>query len=286
MASLMTNEEFGILYVVATPIGNLQDITLRALEILKQVDRIATEDTRHSGPLLKHYSIEKPTLSLHDYNERDRLGVILDYLYEGESIALISDAGTPLISDPGFHLVRAVRAEGIRVVPVPGPCAAIAALSAAGLPTDRFVFEGFLSPKTEACRKQLMRLLHETRTMIFYEAPHRLLPLLTLMIDVFGSARKAVIARELTKTFESIITTTLGELLDYYTKHEKQLRGEIVLLVHGVDEEKSESREVVPEKVLDILLEEMPVKQAASLASRITGARKNELYELALTKKK
>lgn len=281
----MNNEETGILYVVATPIGNLQDITLRALEILKQVDRIATEDTRHSGPLLKHYSIDKPTLSLHDFNERDRLGVILDYLYEGETIALISDAGTPLISDPGFHLVRAVVAEGIRVVPLPGACAAITALSVAGLPTDRFVFEGFLSSKSEACRKQLLRLLHETRTMIFYEAPHRLLDLLTLMIDVFGGKRKAVIARELTKMHESILSAALEELLAHYQAHEKSLRGELVVLVHGVDEEKSESREVVPEKVLDILLEELPLKQAALLASRITGARKNELYELALSKK-
>lgn len=282
----MNNEETGILYVVATPIGNLQDMTFRALDVLKQVDRIATEDTRHSGPLLKHYSIDKPTISLHDFNERDRLAVLLDYLYEGESIALISDAGTPLISDPGFHLVRAVRAEGIRVVPVPGPCAAIAALSAAGLPTDRFAFEGFLSPKQEACRKQLNRLLHETRTMIFYEAPHRLLALLTLMVDVFGGARKAVVARELTKLYESIISTTLAELLAYYTTHEKELRGEIVLLVHGVDEERSESKEVIPEVVLELLLEEMPLKQAAVLASKITGARKNDLYELALTKKK
>lgn len=282
----MNEEETGILYVVATPIGNLKDISLRALEILKAVDRIAVEDTRHTTPLLKHYGIDKPTISLHDFNERNRLGVMLDYLYEGESIALVSDAGTPLISDPGFQLVRAVRAENIRVVPVPGACAAIVALSAAGLPTDRFVFEGFLPPKPEGRKKRLQQLLHEPRTLIFYEAPHRLLSLLQLMNEIFGTNRQAVIAKELTKLYESLRTDTLGDLLAYYLSHEEVLRGEFVVLVHGVDEEKSDTKEVVPERVLDILLEELPLKQAAVLASKITGARKNELYELALEKKK
>lgn len=280
------NEETGTLYVVATPIGNLQDITLRALDILRQVDRIATEDTRHSGPLLKHFSIDKPTISLHDFNERERLAVLVDFLCEGGSVALISDAGTPLISDPGYHIVRAVQAEGMRVVPIPGPCAAIAALSAAGLPTDKFTFEGFLSAKQEASRKQLTRLLHESRTMIFYEAPHRLLTTLQTMAEVFGADREAVVAREMTKLFESIIPATLGELVEYYESHAKEQRGEVVLLVHGIVEEESETKEVVPEEVLDILLEELPLKQAALLASKITGTRKNEMYELALTKRK
>jgi 16S rRNA (cytidine1402-2'-O)-methyltransferase len=167
--------KLGTLYVVATPIGNMQDITLRAVEILKSVDHIAAEDTRHSGPLFKKLAIETPALSLHEFNERERLAILIDYLYDGESIALISDAGTPLISDPGYRLVNAARAEGIKVVPVPGPCAAVAALSVCGLPTDRFTFEGFLPARDEARANKLKALNHESRTMIFYEAPHRLL---------------------------------------------------------------------------------------------------------------
>lgn len=282
----MNENKIGILYVVATPIGNLQDITLRAIEVLKKVDRIAAEDTRHSMPLLKHFSIEKPILSMHEFNERERLAIILDYLHEGESIALISDAGTPLISDPGFHLVREAKAQGVEVVPVPGPCAAIAALSAAGLPTDKFTFEGFLPAKPEARKNRLAQLLHEARTMIFYEAPHRLLPTLESMREVFGAERKAVVAREMTKMHESVLSASLTSLVATYTANPGTLRGEVVILVAGIDEEASESKEVIPEQVLDILLEELPLKQAASLASKITGERKNVLYELALSKKK
>lgn len=281
----MPSDKTGTLYVVATPIGNLQDMTLRAIEVLKKVDKIAAEDTRHAAPLLKHFSISKPSISLHDFNERDRLAIILDQLFEGESIALISDAGTPLISDPGFHLVREAKARGIRVVPVPGACAAIAALSTAGLPTDRFVFEGFLPAKTETRRHKLQLLSHEARTMIFYEAPHRLMSTLQALAEMFGSGRRAVVARELTKIHESILADTLSELVNYYSRHENEQRGEVVILVAGVEEEERESREVVPEEVLDILLEELPLKQAAALASKITGARKNELYERALAKR-
>lgn len=281
----MQSEKSGTLYVVATPIGNLDDISLRAIEVLKKVDKIAAEDTRHAAPLLKHFSINKPTISMHEFNERERLSIVIDSVLEGESVALISDAGTPLINDPGFHLVRAAKAQGVRVVPVPGACAAIAALSVAGLPTDRFAFEGFLPAKAEARRNRLTELLHESRTMIFYEAPHRLLSSLESMVEVFGGARSAVVARELTKIHESIITSTLDELVDYYTQNESKQRGEIVILVAGVDEERAESKEVIPEKVLDILLEELPVKQAAALASKITGERKNVLYEMALAKK-
>lgn len=281
----MQNDKTGTLYVVATPIGNLQDITLRAIEVLKKVDRIAAEDTRHSAPLLKHLSINKPSISMHEFNERDRIAVIIDYMHEGESIALISDAGTPLISDPGFHLVRAAKEQGLKVVTVPGACAAIAALSVAGLPTDRFTFEGFLPAKTEARRNRLAKLLHEDRTMIFYEAPHRLLATLQTMREVFGSDRQAVVARELTKVYESVKTDDLQELEKYYAEHELEQRGEIVILVEGIDEEESESKEVIPEHVLDILLEELPVKQAAALASKITGERKNVLYDMALEKK-
>lgn len=281
----MQDKSTGTLYVVATPIGNLQDMTPRAVEVLKSVDRIAAEDTRHSAPLFRHFSIDKPSVSLHEFNERDRLAIILDYLFEGESIALVSDAGTPLISDPGYHLVKEAKSHDIRVVPIPGPCAAITALSAAGLPTDKFVFEGFLPAKPESRRNHLARLLHETRTLIFYEAPHRLVPALKSMEEVFGGERGAVIARELTKIHESILTDTLAAMIAYFEKHENELRGEIVILLRGADESRAESREVIPEHVLDILLKELPLKQAVSLASKITGERKNVLYELALTKK-
>lgn len=281
----MLSERTGTLYVVATPIGNLLDMTFRAVEVLKKVDRIVAEDTRHSGPLLKHYSIQKPTLSMHEFNERDRLNLVLEYLQQGENIALISDAGTPLISDPGFRLVREVKEQGISVIPIPGVCAAIAALSAAGLPTDRFTFEGFLPAKSEARLHSLQRLLHEGRTMIFYEAPHRLLPTLESMQQVFGEHRKATVARELTKIHESIITSSLHELIHKYASRADQQRGEIVLLVEGVDEKEMTSKEVMPETVLDILLTALPLKQAAALTSQITGERKNHLYQLALTKK-
>ncbi|VVC76356.1 Ribosomal RNA small subunit methyltransferase I [Aquicella siphonis] len=275
----------GTLYIVATPIGNLQDMTPRAVEVLKTVDRIAAEDTRHSAPLLKHFSIVKPSISMHEFNERERLSIILDYLYEGESVALVSDAGTPLISDPGYHLVREARSRGIKVVPLPGPCAAIAALSVAGLPTDKFSFEGFLPAKPESRRNRLALLLHESRTMIFYEAPHRLLPVLKAMAEVFGGERRAVTARELTKIHESVLAETLAKLVAHFETHENELRGEFVIVLQGADESQSETREVIPENVLDILLEELPLKQAVALASKITGERKNVLYEMALAKK-
>lgn len=281
----MQKDQPGTLYVVATPIGNLDDITLRAIEILKRVDKIVAEDTRHAAPLLKHFSIHKPSLSMHEFNERERFAALIDFMMEGESIALISDAGTPLISDPGYHLVREAKAVGIPVVPIPGPCAAITALSAAGLPTDKFTFEGFLPAKQEACRNRLTRLRHESRTMIFYEAPHRAMTVLQTMADVFGGERLVAVARELTKIHETILTTTLAELVSYFTENPGKLRGEFVILIEGIHEEESESKEVIPEAVLDILLESLPLKQAATLASRITGERKNVLYEMALAKK-
>lgn len=280
----MQKDGIGTLYVVATPIGNLDDLTFRAAATLKQVDRIAAEDTRHSGALLKHYSIAKPMVSLHNFNEKERLQSILGYLAEGESIALISDAGTPLISDPGFHLVNAVRAAGHKVVPVPGACAAIAALSAAGLPTDKFSFEGFLPAKAEARRQQLKSLLSETRTLVFYEAPHRLLDALQSMVDVFGGDRLAVVARELTKHYESFLHQPLSTLLAYYETHADECRGEIVMLISGANiSTDDETTAALP--TLTILLEELPLKQAVALTAKITGARKNELYEKALTMK-
>lgn len=281
----MKKNNTGSLYIVATPIGNLQDISLRAIEILKMVDRIAAEDTRHSGPLLKHFSIHKPTVSLHDFNESQRVEMILASLHKGESIALISDAGTPLINDPGFLLVREAKAAGIEVVPIPGPCAAIAALSAAGLPTDKFVFEGFLPTKAEARRHRLKNFIHEPRTMIFYEAPHRLLIVLQTMLEIFGGIRKAVVARELTKIYESLLNASLQELIAHFEAHPDEQRGEIVILLEGNVLESGGSIEVFPETVLDILLAELALKQAVTLASKITGERKNVLYDMALRKK-
>ena len=281
----MHSNKIGTLYVVATPIGNLQDISLRAIEVLKKVDRVAAEDTRHAMQLLNHFSINKPTLSLHEFNERERVGVLLAYLQQGESVALVSDAGTPLISDPGFLVVREAKAVGIPVVPVPGPCAAITALSVSGLATDRFIFEGFLPAKEEARRQRLTLLRHERRTLIFYEAPHRLLDTLQSMSTVFGSQRKAVVARELTKVHESVLAMDLAALIAWFTSHPDQQRGEIVILVTGAEEEKQHAKEVIPKEALAILLEELPLKQAVALASKITGERKNVLYELALSMK-
>lgn len=277
--------KIGTLYVVATPIGNLQDMSLRAIEILRSVDRVAAEDTRHSALLLKHFSIDSPIISLHEFNERDRIDFLLELLQKGESIALISDAGTPLISDPGFHLVKEMKANGIPVVPIPGACAAIAALSVAGLPTDKFIFEGFLPVKQVARKHYLNLLLYETRTLIFYEAPHRLLVTLEAMMDVFGGTRKAVVARELTKLYETVLAMNLEELVDYFNAHADEIRGESVILIEGSPVKKETHSPLIIEQVLDILLKELPLKQAVSLASDITGERKNFLYEMALAKK-
>lgn len=281
----MTDKKMGTLYIVATPIGNLGDMTARAVEILQSVDKIAAEDTRHSAQLLRHYSISKPTISLHNFNERERLDKIMEALRDGESIALISDAGTPLISDPGFHLVREAKAQGIAVSPIPGACAVIAALCAAGLPTDKFIFEGFLPAKNEARKQHLLTLLREPRTIIFYEAPHRLLETLQTFIDVFGGTRKAVVAREISKMYESIMSDELEVLANYYKLHEDECRGEVVLLLAGAEAADDAVVSVRPQEVLSILLQELPLKQAVTLASKITGERRNVLYEVALAMK-
>ncbi|OGT35100.1 MAG: 16S rRNA (cytidine(1402)-2'-O)-methyltransferase [Gammaproteobacteria bacterium RIFCSPHIGHO2_12_FULL_37_14] len=281
----MLSDKLGTLYVVATPIGNLQDITLRALEILKLVDSIAAEDTRHTRKLLKHFSIDKPVVALHDFNERKQLQILIAQLQQGKSIALVSDAGTPLISDPGFPFVREARTCGIKIIPIPGACAAITALSVAGLPTDKFVFEGFLPAKQEARQRHLLTLVNEVRTIVFYEAPHRLLSTLQSMMEVFGGDRMSSVARELTKIYESIITNNLQSLFTYYTSHQVEQRGEIVILVAGVDPEVNTQNIVSSTHVLEILLSELPLKQAVKLASEITGQRKNVLYEMALAKR-
>jgi len=274
---------FGTLYVVATPIGNLDDISARALKVLRDVSLIAAEDTRHSIRLLQHFGLETPLAACHEHNEREQGGRFLAKLQAGEDVALISDAGTPLISDPGYHLVRQARAAGIQVVPVPGACALIAALSAAGLPSDRFVFEGFLPAKTAGRRGRLEALLEEPRTLIFYEAPHRVLECIEDMAAIFGSERPAVLARELTKTFETLKGLPLGELREFVAADSNQQRGECVLLVAGKPApEGDEAVDAQTLRVLDLLLAELPVKRAAALAAEITGGRKNQLYQIAL----
>lgn len=276
----------GSLYVVATPIGNLDDISARALRILREVALIAAEDTRHSARLLQHFGIQTPLAACHEHNERDQGGRFLARLQAGEDVALISDAGTPLISDPGYHLVRQARAAGIAVVPVPGACALIAALSAAGLPSDRFIFEGFLPAKAAGRRARLEQVREEPRTLIFYEAPHRILECLQDMREVFGDDRPALLARELTKTFETLQGLPLAELCEWVAADSNQQRGECVVLVAGwqaPEGEEAVSAEAL--RVLDLLLSEMPLRRAAALAAEITGVRKNVLYQVALERK-
>ncbi|WP_421683633.1 16S rRNA (cytidine(1402)-2'-O)-methyltransferase [Stutzerimonas urumqiensis] len=279
------NSSLGTLFVVATPIGNLDDITARALRILSEVSLIAAEDTRHSARLLQHFGIGTPLAACHEHNERADGGRFLARLAAGDDIALISDAGTPLISDPGFHLVRQARAAGVRVTPVPGACAAVAALSAAGLPSDRFSFEGFLPAKRAGRRTRLEALREEARTMVFYEAPHRILECLQDMAELFGVERQAVLAREITKTFETIKGLPLAELALWVSQDENQQRGECVVLVAGYQPSTGDELDAEAIRVLDLLLAELPIKRAAALAAQITGARKNRLYELALSRK-
>jgi 16S rRNA (cytidine1402-2'-O)-methyltransferase len=266
---------------VATPIGNLGDMVPRAVETLQTVALIAAEDTRHSRRLLDHFGIGTKCIAYHDHSSPAELTALLDHLRAGKSLALISDAGTPLVSDPGYRLVDAALAAGIRVVPIPGASAAIAALSAAGLPTDRFVFEGFLPAKSAARRQRLEALIDETRTLVFYEAPHRLIETLVDMRAVCGGERVAVLARELTKLHETIHRAPLAELLAWVEADANQRRGECVLLLHGAVVSSDIAGEQI--RILKLLLEELPLKQAAALAAKITGAKKNALYDLALS---
>ena len=285
--STAANSPFGSLYVVATPIGNLDDISARALNILRSVALIAAEDTRHSARLMQHFGIATPLAACHEHNERDQGGRFIARLLAGEDVALISDAGTPLISDPGYHLVRQARAAGVAVVPVPGACALIAALSAAGLPSDRFIFEGFLPAKAVGRRARLEQVKEEPRTLIFYEAPHRILECLQDMQAVFGDERPALLARELTKTFETLKGMPLAELAAWVAADSNQQRGECVVLVAGwqaPEGEESVSAEAM--RVLNLLLADMPLKRAAALAAEITGVRKNLLYQVALEQQK
>jgi len=279
-----TQIEPGTLYIVATPIGNLSDLTQRAIDTLTGVDVIACEDTRHTQRLLTAFSIKNKTISMHDHNERQRQEQIAKMLQEGKSIALVSDAGTPLISDPGFHLVRHCRQLGLKVSPIPGACAAIAALSTAGLPTDRFSFEGFLPSKSGARQKVLMELANEPRTMVFYDAPRRAIDTVADIVEVLGGERYVVMARELTKTFETIHSDSAENLLAWLSLDPNQLKGEMVLIIEG---HKAEVNEISPQitETLKLLVKELPPKKACAIAAQIYGVKKNTLYDLALSLK-
>jgi len=274
----------GTLYMVATPIGNLGDISPRAVETLKAVDLIAAEDTRHSQRLLSHLGVTTHMQAYHEHNEEYQTERLIGRLRQGESIALISDAGTPLVSDPGYRLVEQAHLHGIKVVPVPGACAAIAAMSVAGLPTDRFSFEGFPPAKQAARLSYLQALKEESRTMVFYISCHRVIETLQDMVTVFGEQRLATFAREITKTYETIRKATLAELCAWVADDDMQRKGEIVLVLAGNVQDKSEHP--LRDQILAVLVDELPVKQAAKIASRITGVNKNELYEAALQLKK
>lgn len=278
----MKNEQNGILYIVATPIGNLGDITQRALDTLAQVDLIAAEDTRHSGLLLSHYGIKKPFFALHDHNEQQKAVILVEKLAKGENIALISDAGTPLISDPGFHLVRHCRQAGIRVVPITGACAAITALCASGIASDRFCFEGFLPAKSKSRCDKLEELSTEPRTLIFYESTHRILESLADMKDVLGADRYIVMARELTKTWESIYGETIGNLIEWLKEDNNRIKGEIVLIVEGKPQEQAQEFSPQAVKLLTLLTKELPLKKAAAIVAETFGYKKNALYQYGL----
>ncbi|ELR66373.1 rRNA small subunit methyltransferase I [Photobacterium marinum] len=269
------------LYIVPTPIGNLADITQRALDVLANVDLIAAEDTRHTSRLLTHFSISTRTFALHDHNEQQKADYLIEKLLAGTSIALVSDAGTPLISDPGYHLVNRCRQAGVKVVPLPGPCAVITALSGAGLPSDRFSFEGFLPPKSKGRKDRFQELANDERTMIFYESPHRIMDSLADMLEVLGAERQVVLARELTKTYETIHGAPLGELIEWLGEDSNRIRGEMVLLVAGHRAQKDE----LPADALRtvaLLTKELPLKKASALAAEIHGVKKNALYKWGL----
>jgi len=267
----------GVLHVVATPIGNLGDLSPRAQEVLRSVDAICAEDTRRSGQLLAHFGIQRPLLALHEHNEAALAERIVGRLQAGQSLALVSDAGTPLVSDPGYRLVRAARAAGVRVSPVPGPCAAIAGLSVAGLASDRFVFEGFLPAKGAARRDRLAALAGEVRTLVFYESSHRIVESLADLAAVFGEARPAALARELTKLFETVLDGTLASLHAQLSQDADQRRGEFVLVVQGAPED-TNARLVEGRRVYALLAGQLPPSHAARLAAEITGASRKDLY--------
>lgn len=271
----------GTLYVVATPIGNLGDVSPRALVILSGVDAVAAEDTRHSRNLLRHFGIDKPCVALHEHNERTQVEQLVERLRSGQALALVSDAGTPVVSDPGYHLVRAAHVAGCRVVSIPGPSAAIAALSISGQSAERFVFEGFLPAKPAARAQRLESLRYEERTLVFFEAPHRVVETLESMARILGGSREVTFVRELSKLYETARLTRLGELLEWVRGDAQQQKGEIVLVVRGA-ENASSADGTAAEEVLRTLLHELSLKQAVTLAAKLTGMNRNRLYEAAL----
>lgn len=280
----MSNQT-GTLYVVATPIGNLEDISTRALKILETVDHIAAEDSRHSKKLLSHFLINSRIISHHKFNERRTEGKLIKFLESGQNIALISDAGTPLISDPGYGLVKLCHKLGIRVIPIPGASAITTALSVAGMPADRFVFEGFIPDRQTARRRYLQGLINESRTMVFYEAPHRICRFMADLVTVFGNDRLVTVARELTKRFETVHQGTTADILQWIENDVQQQKGEFVIIVAGAVESPSETT-LDESRLMGILLDELPLKQAAVIASRIGNKSRNELYQLGLAMKK
>lgn len=279
MVTQSDNDVRGTFYIVATPIGNLDDFTDRAKRVLQEVDFIAAEDTRHSKRLMNHFGIETRLFALHDHNERDKAAYIASLLDEGKNVALISDAGTPLISDPGYHVVHFLRQEGHRIVPVPGASALITALCASGLPTDRFSFVGFLPAKSKSRRDEMSSWVPSLGTVVFYESTHRILDCLEDLNTVWGDTVQVALARELTKTFETFLSGSVSEIKQILEDDSNQTRGEFVMMV-SLPAEQEDNTEAL--KVLTILLKELPVKQAAALAAEITGEKKNALYKQAL----
>lgn len=273
----MTTTQAGALHVVATPIGNLGDLTVRAREVLASVDAICAEDTRHTRQLLGALGIERPLLALHEHNEADIAWKLVERLKAGDSLALVSDAGTPLVSDPGYRLVREVRAAGLRVIPLPGPCAAIAALSVAGLPSDRFCFEGFLPAKASGRRERLTALAREPRTLVFYESSHRIEECLADLVAVFGPEREAVLARELTKLFETVLGDTLADLAERVAADDNQRKGEFVLVVRGCEDD-GEAKLIEGQRIYAKLVEHLKPSVAARLAADLSGAPRKALY--------
>ncbi|NVJ62589.1 MAG: 16S rRNA (cytidine(1402)-2'-O)-methyltransferase [Gammaproteobacteria bacterium] len=275
---------YGTLYVVATPIGNLDDITKRAIDVLKEADRVLAEDTRRTQQLFNHLGIKNKLVSLHDHNERNRVSQVVDWIEKGEKVALVSDAGTPLISDPGYHLVKELRQKNLSVVPIPGVSAIITALSVCGLPTDRFSFEGFL-PAKQSNRLQVFESLeNETRTWVFYESSHRIVASLNDLAQVFESHRQVCVARELTKRFETIYTGTIEQAIEKLTSDPVQQKGEFVVMVEGAANKQDVANEEL-QKTLKVLLTKLSTKDAAQIAADLTGVSKKALYQMALALK-
>lgn len=273
------NSKVGELYIVATPIGNLKDISYRAVETLQQVDLILAEDTRNAAKLLQHYDIRRPVRAMHEHNEDQLAGDIIGQIADGQRVALISDAGTPLMSDPGYRLVQRAQAAGIQALTIPGACAAIAALSIAGLPTDRFAFEGFLPAKTAAREQRLVGLREELRTLVFYEARHRIVSFLASLKEVFGDVRKVVVARELTKMFETIYHGSTAEVFEQISSDSMAQKGEFVVIVEGAEAQVDDAD---LNRVLSLLLKDLSLSNASKIASRLTGVKKNLCYKRAL----